>query len=329
MKPLDREWKPIKGYEGLYEISEYGDIYSIKNKKVKKQTLNCDYNYITLNKSGKPKTFRVHRLVLKHFVSEPPFEWSRGGHKDNVKTNNHYSNLYWTTTQENTKKAIEDGLMVSKKGHDNPTSKYIKVIDVNSGELVGVYGSIRECERCIENVTSSYISKMLDKPNYKPRNKKYIYQLSNVEEYLAHETLQQMKLIENEIQTKKPKLFIMKNDKTGYCETLDNQKQVSKVCGIPQASISHLISTNGTFGDWSFIEIGRIDDVKKSTAYRTQIENNAINNTIENIYTGEIYHFKTINEAKQFLQLDGNDLGRYIKENKLIKSQWKIIRNNM
>lgn len=329
MKPLDREWKPIKGYEGLYEISEYGDIYSIKHEKVKKQTLNCEYNYITLNKSGKPKTFRVHRLVLKHFVSEPPFEWSRGGHKDNVKTNNHYSNLYWTTTQENTKKAIEDGLMVSKKGHDNPTSKYIKVIDVNTGELMGVYGSIRECGRCVENVTASYVSKMLGKPNYKPRNKKYIYQLSDCNEYLRNTSLQGAQLIENEIKTKKPKRFIMKNEQIGYCEMLDNQKQASKICGIPQATISHLIQRNGSHGDWSFIEIERVEDVKETSSYRTQIEKNAINNTIENVYTGEIYHFKTIKETKDFLNIDGNDLGRYIRENKLIKSQWKIIRNNM
>ena len=79
------EWKAIKGYEGLYEVSNLGRVKSIerkvahpivKEKTIKEKLLkyNTDSNgylYVTLYKNGKPKSFKIHRLVAIAFISNP------------------------------------------------------------------------------------------------------------------------------------------------------------------------------------------------------------------------------------------------------------------
>ena len=70
-------WKPIKGYEGLYEVSNIGRVRSLRNnhgnyrEKILKQQDNGDgYLQVTLYKDGKAKHFTVHRLVAMAFCGE-------------------------------------------------------------------------------------------------------------------------------------------------------------------------------------------------------------------------------------------------------------------
>lgn len=70
-------WKPIKGYEGLYEVSNMGRVRSLRNnhgnyrEKILKQQDNGDgYLQVTLYKDGKAKHFTVHRLVAMAFCGE-------------------------------------------------------------------------------------------------------------------------------------------------------------------------------------------------------------------------------------------------------------------
>ena len=86
-------WKDIKGYEGIYQISNLGKVYSLKSKKfLKSQFNNKGYVTIDLYKGGKGKRFFVHRLVAQAFLSNPN-NYKEINHKDEDKTNNSAYNL--------------------------------------------------------------------------------------------------------------------------------------------------------------------------------------------------------------------------------------------
>lgn len=108
---LEKEWRDIKGYEGLYKISSNGDIYSLISGKERKLKIGKNgYVLVDLYKNGIGKWYRVHRLVAETFI-ENPNNLPIVMHLDNNKQNNHYSNLKWGTISENTKQAFDDKLI--------------------------------------------------------------------------------------------------------------------------------------------------------------------------------------------------------------------------
>lgn len=107
---MRENWKTIKGYRGLYKISNFGRVLCIKTNQIKCSGLNRQsYHQMTLFKDGANKTFRLHRLVAQAFVPNPlnkPFV----NHIDGDKNNNRFCNLEWVTSAENNRHAIEHGL---------------------------------------------------------------------------------------------------------------------------------------------------------------------------------------------------------------------------
>lgn len=105
-----QKWKDIKGFEGLYKINEYGDIYSNYINGIMKPYLsNKGYKLINLYKNNKKYKFTIHKLVAINFIPNPnnlPIVL----HLDNNKLNTHYLNLKWGTYSENNSQAIKDGL---------------------------------------------------------------------------------------------------------------------------------------------------------------------------------------------------------------------------
>ena len=90
-------WKDILGYEGLYQVSNYGRVRSLKygKEKILKQQINTDgYLHIDLYKNKKRKNYNVHRLVTIAFL-ENPNNYPQVNHKDENKQNNHIDNLEW------------------------------------------------------------------------------------------------------------------------------------------------------------------------------------------------------------------------------------------
>ena len=106
-------YKPIKGYEGIYEISESGKIRSLDRKveykdgsarkrkgKELKQVANQDgYAIVQLSKNGVAKTFQVHRLVARTFLPNPE-NLPEVHHKNHNKEDNRVENLKWVTSAE-------------------------------------------------------------------------------------------------------------------------------------------------------------------------------------------------------------------------------------
>ena len=138
------EWKDIKGYEGLYQISNLGRVKSlprngtIKEEKILKYSLDkYGYPQIVLN-NKKHKCFRVHRLVAEAFLLNPKNK-STVNHKDGNKTNNNVKNLEWNTIKENNDHALRTGLQ-------RYTGKKINQYTIN-GEFIRQWNSQREVER--------------------------------------------------------------------------------------------------------------------------------------------------------------------------------------
>ena len=96
-------WKDVKGYEGLYKVSNKGRVYSIStNRYMIPQLTNSDYYYINLTKDKETKKITIHRLVAFMFVHNPnPEKFKIVNHKDENKLNNNASNLEWCDYQYN------------------------------------------------------------------------------------------------------------------------------------------------------------------------------------------------------------------------------------
>ena len=95
-------WKPIYGYEGLYEVSNFGRVKSVKFKKSRLKTLYKNekgYLYTYLYKNGVREKLRIHRLVALAFIPNPENK-PTVNHIDEDKSNNKVSNLEWATYKE-------------------------------------------------------------------------------------------------------------------------------------------------------------------------------------------------------------------------------------
>lgn len=105
-------WKDIKGYEGVYQVSNYGNVRSLKkwdlNKRafidaetlIKPTDNGNGYDIIGLRIITKRKNFYVHRLVAETFIDNP-MGLKYVNHKDYDKKNNCVDNLEWCTQKDN------------------------------------------------------------------------------------------------------------------------------------------------------------------------------------------------------------------------------------
>ena len=133
-------WKDVKGYEGLYKISNYGEVWSVRKQGLlKKGKGGRGYYSVSLYKNKKQKSFTIHRLVANNFI-ENPFEKPCINHIDENKKNNHYSNLEWVTHKENS----NWGTAIERR--KTKRSKSIIGVNIDDGEVI-MFPSINEAGR--------------------------------------------------------------------------------------------------------------------------------------------------------------------------------------
>jgi hypothetical protein len=112
---VEEEWRPIVGYEGLYEVSDLGRVKGLKRGKIMKFTPDKDgYLILTLNNKGENR-FRVHRLVLQAF--NPTEEDLQCDHINHITNDNRLVNLRWATRSQNIRYRLKrEGLTSQYKG---------------------------------------------------------------------------------------------------------------------------------------------------------------------------------------------------------------------
>ena len=141
-------WRDIKGYEGLYQVSNLGRVRSLKFDKERVLSAgNCKRGYllVVLCKDGKPKPYKVHRLVAQAFIPNPD-NLPQVNHKDENPTNNVVSNLEWCDSKYNNNYGTHtERSAKARKNHPNqskPVFQYTK-----DGTLVKSYPSASEVMR--------------------------------------------------------------------------------------------------------------------------------------------------------------------------------------
>lgn len=107
-------WRDVRGYEGLYQVSDFGRVRSVPHtvfkgrygkmyvtEKILHQTQTRGYVYVSLCGHGNQKRVRVHRLVAEAFIPNPN-NLPQVNHKDENPSNNKAENLEWCTSKYNT-----------------------------------------------------------------------------------------------------------------------------------------------------------------------------------------------------------------------------------
>ena len=165
-------WHKINGYEEKYEINKKGDVRRLTTKQgcqggkiLKHQEASNGYVNICLCSGGKPKIFRLHRLLAKAFIPNPHNK-PQVNHIDGNRKNNALENLEWVTISENMLHAIHvtktkpaPCSMAGKFGKNHNKSKPFLIED-KSG-IIKEYGSGLEFTRLtgLDHTSVSYVRK--------------------------------------------------------------------------------------------------------------------------------------------------------------------------
>lgn len=197
---MSEEWKPVVGYEGLYEVSNMGNVRLLRSGKIAKlstKSRSCGgYRVLTLirylNGVRQVKTAHVHRLVAEAFIPNPDNKPCID-HINTDPTDNRVSNLRWSTYMENNRNPItwnkhlaahrtqeyhnkmtspEMRSMYSSEEHKEKcrlgASWHMRAVTcVETGE---VWSSIREASRAtgINTTTISHMCSSAKRPDYRP-----------------------------------------------------------------------------------------------------------------------------------------------------------------
>ena len=152
----DEVWKPVKDFEGLYEVSKHGRIKSVERTRIgkhggitpvrervlKQHVDRFGYCRVTLYKDGKRHYLKSHRVVAMAFIPNADGK-PEINHKDGNKTNNDVSNLEWNTALENRRHAYANGL---NGGEHIKSRRAVNQYDKDNN-LIAAFSSISEAEK--------------------------------------------------------------------------------------------------------------------------------------------------------------------------------------
>lgn len=133
-------WKDVIGYEGLYQVSNFGNIRALNYRKCKGKVINLKnfdngygYHIVNMHKNGKHRSEKVHRLVAISFLNNPD-DLPLVNHINGIRNDNRAENLEWCTHAKNMIHAENLG---SFNGYDKICRDRFskKVINNNTGKI--------------------------------------------------------------------------------------------------------------------------------------------------------------------------------------------------
>ncbi|MFW5517303.1 MAG: NUMOD4 domain-containing protein [Segatella copri] len=151
---MEEIWKDIEGYEGLYQVSNFGRVRSLRHLvkcrggyrmhtgKTLTPCFDNNYFHVTLHKNGKRNIQLIHRLVAGAFLTNTK-NLPQVNHKDGNKLNNNVDNLEWCSTRENCLHAFRLGL-------NNPQITHyrgVKAFRCDNNSFVGEFDSIHSAAK--------------------------------------------------------------------------------------------------------------------------------------------------------------------------------------
>lgn len=162
------EWKDIPGYEGMYQVSSFGRVKSVRKfrkgkhgcnialeeKIIRPFVKNKKYNYlrVSITKDGKATKYSVHRLVAMAFIPNPN-NLPQVNHKDENKENNRVDNLEWCDGKYNINYGTARERITKTQMETMSTMKKVQCIETGV-----IYKSIKDAGRklniCAENISA-------------------------------------------------------------------------------------------------------------------------------------------------------------------------------
>lgn len=185
METIKENWKPVVGYEALYEVSNLGNIRNTaywtryhkifkrkEPREVKQETTYDGYKRVHLSNKGELKGHAVHRLVAFAFIPNPN-NLPQINHIDENPANNNVSNLQWCTGKENCNHGLHRQRIVEFQTNNPKRSVPVLQYDMK-GNFIKEFPSTKEVERQL-GIRSEQISRVCKGKNHHAGGFKWKY----------------------------------------------------------------------------------------------------------------------------------------------------------
>lgn len=176
---MKESWASIAGYEGLYEVSDRGNVRSLQRfapnrsglRPIRDRLLvgNLDgrgYLIVGLSRLGVRRMFTVQRLVMNAFVGPRPHGYQIN-HKNGIKRDNRLDNLEYVTPSENSLHAHRTGLSVSIKGSRHYRAKLNESQVLRIRDMVGSGSSTPTLVAEMFGVSTTTIYSIVSRANWR------------------------------------------------------------------------------------------------------------------------------------------------------------------
>ena len=152
-------WLPVVGYEGLYEVSDIGNVRNMTRNVLLSINKNHKYSQVELRKDGKPMSKQVHRILAEAFLPIPTgIKTPVVNHINRIGTDNRISNLEWVSHSDNIKHNFRTGQtsIIGEYWKGKTAHNVREVINIETGILY-------------DSVTAAAIAHSTDRKKLSPK----------------------------------------------------------------------------------------------------------------------------------------------------------------
>lgn len=183
---MEEIWKDIEGYEGLYKISNFGRVWSVRRGIYRITNPILGYPCVVFSVDGIQKTFQVHRLVAEAFIPNP-LDLPQVNHKDENPLNNCVDNLEWCTCEYNNNYGTRNQRIAdSKIGHIHTKETKLKLSKIMKSKSFGKKVRCVETGRIFDSLNDAEAFMHPNEPRIKIKTKTNISMVCNTRSKTAY-----------------------------------------------------------------------------------------------------------------------------------------------